>query len=103
MQFTFTTVQSNILLESLDITLKQLGLKGLYTIVELVDAIQKPISATEEVRLYEFTEQQLAALNEVLDITVKAVGLQGGAAKLLEIVQVLQNPAQLEAATEAAE
>lgn len=95
MKFTFDQTQVNILVESLDIAVKQIGLRGIYSTVELLQVIQNPVEHDEEKRTCVLTEEQVKTFNEILDITVKAVGLNA-AVKIMDIIQVFQNPIQEE-------
>lgn len=103
MNYTFTHNQGNSLLEALNITIKKLGLQGVYTITELMTLIQHPKQETEEHYIYEIADHQVKMFQDVLDITVKEVGLQA-ASKVLELIEVFNNPtAPAEEAVEQAE
>lgn len=97
MKYQFTETQVNVLLNSLDIALKQVGLKGVYTIVELVQILQNPEEPKDNenngFKVYELDENQVQSLKQVLDIAIKATGLNG-AHLILDVVQTLQHPVQ---------
>lgn len=94
MKYQFTETQVNVLLNSLDIALKQVGLKGVYTIVELLQILQNPQEHENDAfKVYELDENQVQSLKQVLDIAIKATGLNG-AHLILDVVQALQHPVQ---------
>ena len=93
MKFVFTVEQMTVFQQTLDVAIKQVGLQGLYTIVELVQVLENPVGPVTQDGpiLYEFTEDQIAKFNKVFDIAIKAVGMNGGA-NIIVLAQILQSP-----------
>lgn len=101
-KFEFTHKQGNTLLECLDITIKELGLAGVYRVTELATLVRNPVSENETHYQYEIGEDQVGALKEAMDITIKVLGLKS-ADQVLELLNILDNPPVAEAALEQAE
>lgn len=91
MNYSLTHQQANGLLEALDITIKKIGLQGVYTVTELASLLQTPESENETHYGYQISEEQVKAFESILDITVKEVGLQA-AGNITQILEALKNP-----------
>ena len=103
MKFQFTVEQLSVFQQTLDIAIKQVGLSGLYTIVELVQVLENPVEKVDEQKgpfTYEITEKQVESFNIVFDVAVKAVGLKG-ATDIIILAQALGNPLPEEVEEEA--
>lgn len=100
--FKFTHKQGNTLLECLDITIKELGLAGVYRVTELATLVRNPVSEDDTFYVYDMNEDQVGALKEAMDITIKRLGLKS-ADQVLELLNILEHPPVAEAALEQAE
>jgi uncharacterized membrane protein YuzA (DUF378 family) len=93
MKFQFNEQQLGVLQQSLDVAVKQVGLSGLYTIVELVQVLENPLNKEEKSEFYQYdvTEKQVESFHMVFDIAIKAVGLKG-ASNIIAMAQAFENP-----------
>lgn len=88
--------QVDALVFSLDVVIKKVGLRGLYTIVEIFQILQSPEEAGTQqegeakVFTYNVKEEQLNAIKEILDIAVKEIGIKEAKA-LVEIYELINN------------
>lgn len=89
LSITLTEQDVAIAIEALDIGLKTHGLRVVYTVIELTQLLEKPVEINEETkdRLYEFTDEQKQQFSIMMDAAVKVVGINGGAEKVIQIVQ----------------
>lgn len=88
--------QVDALVFSLDVVIKKVGLRGLYTIVEIFQILQNPEETENQqegeakVFTYNVKEEQLNAIKEILDIAVKEIGIKE-AKVLVEIYELINN------------
>lgn len=88
--------QVDALVFSLDVVIKKVGLRGLYTIVEIFQILQNPEEKETQQEgeaktfTYNVKEDQINAIKEILDIAVKEIGVKQ-AKVLVDIYEVINN------------
>jgi len=86
--------QLGLINETLDVTIKYIGLKGAQNLLALAQHFNV---GGEEGGRVELTNEQVAQVSEVLDISLRQSGLQGLNA-IVQLVALFNNPIQEEVA-----